>query len=153
MNRTWLVNIKSVFFLSALLLSVNATAEQVYDTSRLNPCLKPLFEMLQNREPLVGKTHRCVLSFKFANDKWLIFHDASIGLEYDSVTRQRSGYNFLTFVGGVSIPGNIERGDDVDVTFRVESADPGSAVGAISYPVLGVKLLEIRRSPLLKPEL
>jgi len=125
-----------------VLLPLSAEANSKYDTSKLNPCLKKLYTRLIEHEKMIGETHTCDLSLKFANEKWLLFNDGYVRL--DSTTK----YSFLNFVKGMEIRKNVNTFRNVNVTFKIKTTTYSFAPSG--WPVLGVQLIQIRPNKSLK---
>jgi len=118
-------------------ITLSANANSKYDPSKLNVCLKYLYSQILNNVDLIGETHTCSLSLKFASEKWLIFYDGYIGLD------QGSKYSFLKFVQGMKLPKNVSTFKNVNVTFKVIATSESLAPGAGGWPGLEVQLLKI----------
>ncbi len=118
-----------------LLMPMTIEANQKYDTSKLNPCLKELYSRLTNKENLVGETHTCNLILKFANKEWFLFMDGYVRL--DETTR----YSFLKFTKIIKLPDNINRFKNVKITFKIIATS--ESLNSDGWPALEVQLIQI----------
>jgi len=126
---------KIILLLVLFLFPLFAESSQQYDTSKLNPCLNNLFSRLVKKENLVGETHKCKLTLKYANDKWLLFNDGYVRL--DSSTR----YSFLKFTKNTKFPTNLNNHKQLTVTFKVIATNV--SLNSNAWPGLEVQLIDI----------
>ncbi len=131
---------KYIYILILLLFSASVEASPIFDTSRLNSCLKNLYVKTVKEENLVGKEFTCDLLLKFASEKWILFRDGYVGLD------QGSKYSFLKFTKGMTIPENLTPFKNVTVTFKVITMNESLASRPDSWPSLEVQLLHISPS-------
>jgi len=136
---------KYFYLLPLLFLAFSVNADTEYDASELNVCLKDLYTRLNNHEELIGETHLCNLSLKFANEKWLLFYDGYVRL--NSSTR----YSFLKLTEGMRLPEDIGSFRDVSVTFKITATSESLGAGVDDWPALEVQLLQISPNKSPKP--
>ena len=126
---------KKIFILLLTVCCFTCFAETKNDISALNPKLQELYKQLKSNKLKKDGEYTITLRLKFANEKAILFQDGYV--KVDKTTK----YSFLKFKRTYTLPEGLEKGQKVNVNFKILEIRKSETTPGMPY--LFVELIRI----------